>query len=86
MVADEYWFDLDALLPGQPAFISTGLIPLAATFIGLGLIYALTRIFFKANHSEGLAGLITFILVSLVVLTIIGIYFRGINMALVLPF
>jgi len=86
VVADEYWFNLDALLPGQSAFISAGLIPLAATLIGFGMIYALTRLFFKANHSEGLAGLITFILVSLVVLTIIGNYFRGINMALVLPF
>jgi quinol-cytochrome oxidoreductase complex cytochrome b subunit len=85
VVADEYWFDLPALLPNLSPFLATGFIPLAITLISLAIIYLLTRLFFKANHSEGLVGLFIFTAVSLVVLTIIGIYFRGINMALVLP-
>jgi hypothetical protein len=50
------------------------------------LIYDLLRFLLKANHSEGLVGLFSFITVGLVALTIIGIFFRGPNMALVLPF
>ena len=38
----------------------------------------------KTNHSEALLGVFTFAIVGLVVMTIIGIYFRGANMALVL--
>jgi quinol-cytochrome oxidoreductase complex cytochrome b subunit len=86
IIADEFWFDLPALLPGQPSFIAAGLLPLAAVLAGLGLVYFLTRLIFKANHSESLLGLFSFTMVSLVVLTIIGNFFRGINMALVLPF
>ena len=85
VIADEYWFDLPALLPSQPLYISNGIIPLAITLIGLAFIYLLTRLFFKANHSEGLLGLFTFTIVSLIVLTIIGVYFRGINMVLSFP-
>ena len=86
VVADEYWLDIAAWLPNLPLFIANGLVPLAAILLGLVLIYGLTRLFFKANHSEALAGIFTFLMAGLIVLTIIGIYFRGPNMALVLPF
>jgi hypothetical protein len=33
-----------------------------------------------------MVGLFTFVMVSLVVLTVVGVFFRGPNMALVLPF
>jgi len=85
VVADEYWFDLPGLMPSLPLIISNGVIPLVITYISLAIIYGLTRIIFKANHSESLVGTFTFTMISLVVLTIIGVYFRGTNMALVLP-
>jgi hypothetical protein len=40
----------------------------------------------RANRSEALVGLFTFVIVSFVLLTITGVFFRGANMALVLPF
>ena len=40
----------------------------------------------RANRSEAAAGLFTFVMVGFVLLTIIGVFFRGANMALVLPF
>ncbi len=86
VIADEYWLDLPAMLPHWPVLISTGLLPLILTLLGLLLIYDLLRFLLKANHSEGLVGLFSFITVGLVALTIIGIFFRGPNMALVLPF
>jgi quinol-cytochrome oxidoreductase complex cytochrome b subunit len=85
VLVDEYWIDLPAMLPAWPNTLSNGLLPLLLTLAGLALIYCVLRLVFRANHSEGLVGLFSFILVSLVVLTIIGVFFRGPNMALVLP-
>ncbi len=86
VVVDEFWFDLPALLPAWPAVVTNGLLPLILTLLGLGLIYFGLRWTLKATHSEGLVGLYTFLMVSLVVMTVIGILFRGPNMALTLPF
>ena len=84
VVVDEYWLDLPALLPG-PMLLTGGLVPLVLTLIGLAAIYSLMRLLFKANRSEALVGLFTFMMVSLVMLTLVGNLFRGPNMALVLP-
>jgi quinol-cytochrome oxidoreductase complex cytochrome b subunit len=91
VIVDEFWLDLGQLFPSLPAWIVSGLIPFGASLLGLGLVYALMRLLIshggrRANHSEAMLGLFTFLMVSLVVLTVIGVYFRGENMALVLPF
>ena len=86
VIADEYWIDLPSMLPGLPVAITNGLLPLLFTLAGLAAVYLGVRKLLKASHSEALVGLFTFVMVSLVVLTIIGIFFRGPNMALVLPF
>jgi quinol-cytochrome oxidoreductase complex cytochrome b subunit len=86
VVADEYWIDLPAMLPDQPTIISNGLVPLLLILAGLAALYYGVRRGLKANHSEALMGLFTFVMVSLIVLTVIGVFFRGPNMALVLPF
>jgi len=86
VVTDEYWIDLPSMMPHWPILISNGLIPLLVTLAGLAVIYFAARWGLKANHSEALIGLFTFVIVGLIVLTIIGVFFRGPNMALVLPF
>jgi hypothetical protein len=86
VILDEFWLDLPAVLPGWPSLLTGGLVPLLLTLIGLAAIYAGIRLVLKANRGEGLLGLSVFLIISLVVLTIIGVYFRGPNMALVLPF
>ncbi len=86
IVADEFWINLPAMLPQWPAIISNGLIPLLFILAGLTTIYCIARWVLKANHSEALVGIFTCVAAGLVVLTIIGIYFRGPSMALVLPF
>jgi quinol-cytochrome oxidoreductase complex cytochrome b subunit len=86
VAADEYWIDLPAAFPGAPTLVSNGLIPLLLTLGGLAAVYWITRRVFKADHSEGMVGLFSFVMMSLVVLTIIGQFFRGAGMALVLPF
>ena len=85
VVADELWIDLPGWLPTWPTYLSNGVLPLLLSLGALALIYALARLLLKANHSEGLVALFTFIVVSLILMTITGIYFRGPNMDLIIP-
>lgn len=86
VVADEYWINLPAMLPGWPAIISNGLVPLALVLGGLAALYCCARWALKANHSEALVALFACVMTGLIVLTIIGNVFRGPSMVLVLPF
>ena len=86
VIADEYWLDIAGLLEGWPLFITTGLIPLVLTLGGLAAIYWLLRRTLKANHSEAVVGMFALLAMGLILLTVTGVYFRGPNMALVLPF
>ena len=85
VLVDEYWLDLPALFPNWPTLISNGLLPLILTLAGLGVIYLIFREFGHVNPSEAIVGLFVFLIVSFVLLIIIGIFFRGPNMALVWP-
>ncbi len=86
VVMDEYWLNLPKMLPGWPTIISNGVIPLLSTLTGLSVIYGIARWLLKADHSEALVALFSFIVGSLVMLTIIGNFFRGPGMVLALPF
>jgi len=86
VLVDEFLLDLADALQGWPLFVSTGLVPLLLTVLGLAGIYWLVRRVVKASHSEAVVGLFALLAVGLVLLTVIGVYFRGANMALVLPF
>jgi len=86
IVADEFWVDLPGLLPGWPTLVSGGLLPLLVTLAGLVAVYGLARLVARANHGEAVVSLVTFLGVALAILTVTGVYFRGSNMALVLPF
>ena len=59
---------------------------LLLTLLALWVIYLWFRILFKANQSEELASLFSFIFAGFVMLTITAIFFRGANMALIWPF
>lgn len=85
VLLDEWVVDLPALFPTWPMLISNGLLPLLLSLLGLLLIYALLRYGGRLTHSESLVGVFTFIFISLIVLTLIGVFFRGANMALIWP-
>ena len=87
VVLDEYVLDIPGWLPGVPASITTGWIPLLATLGAFAAVYfGLRKSKLGANHSEALLGVFAFAITGLVIMTIVGIFFRGPNMALVLPF
>jgi quinol-cytochrome oxidoreductase complex cytochrome b subunit len=83
--ADEYWIDLPGLMPNLPTLVSNGLVPLLLTLGVLWLIYAGLQQVLRLKRSEALAGLFSFVFVAMLVLTVIGVFFRGESMALVLP-
>jgi len=86
VLLDEYRLDFASTFSDLPLSISYGLIPVAIALLSLLIFYGLSRVMFKANHSEALMGVFTFIVIALVALTIIGVVFRGPNMVLALPF
>ncbi len=84
VVIDEYWLDLPSLLSFLPNSISTGLIPLLATLLGL-FIFRLALRAHGATASESNMALFSLLFAAFVTLTAIGLFFRGQNMALMWP-
>jgi quinol-cytochrome oxidoreductase complex cytochrome b subunit len=85
VLADEYLLDFEGWMQGIPILISSGLVPLLILLI---TIYAYIKILIKrynASRVEWIIALFTVIVVSYSILTIIGIWFRGPGMKLILP-
>ena len=81
---DEFWLDLPAWLPFLPSAISNGWVPLAALLLLLYGFYELLKIF-GSRACEARQAVFTLLLASFVTLTLVGIFFRGEGMALILP-
>jgi hypothetical protein len=91
VILDEFWYDLPGWLPGVHTNVTVGVIPFLITlavFVGVYFLLRSSWLFKseKTNHSETMVGIFSFMMTGLILLTIVGIYFRGQNMALVLPF
>lgn len=85
VLLDEYVLDLPSLFPTLPSLISNGWIPLAVLLLGLIAYYDGIKRLFKASACETRQSVFVLLVVSFVLLTIIGIAFRGEGMALLLP-
>ena len=85
VIADEYVLDFAGWLPSLPTLISNGLVPLALLLlVVIGFYDGLKRLF-KATNCETIQATFVLILVAFIVLTAIGIWFRGPGMALMWP-
>ncbi len=84
VLLDEFWLDLPGWLPFLPSSISNGWVPTAAILLGL-ILYADLLKSFKFKKTEIYQAIFTFLFFSFVTLTLIGIYFRGEGMSLILP-
>ncbi|MCC6905079.1 MAG: cytochrome b N-terminal domain-containing protein [Anaerolineae bacterium] len=81
---DEVLLDLPALLPFLPTVISNGWVPLAGILLFLLAYYeGLYRL--GATACEARLAIFTLLLAAFFTFTIIGIFFRGEGMALVMP-
>ncbi len=92
VVVDEFWLDLPDLLNSisgpfigsLPTWISNGLVPMAVILLGLWAYYRLLGARGATNSEKNLA-LFTLLFMAFATLTVIGVLFRGENMALMFP-
>ncbi len=85
VVLDEFVLDWAGWLPTWPTLISNGLIPLAILVLGLIGLDEWVKRAFGSDLEERILFLFVFLFVALIVLTIIGIFFRGPGMGLFWP-
>ena len=67
---------------GAPTLVRNGLLPFIAIMVICAGFYLLMKKAFAASRSEAIQALFTLLLTSFVVLTIIGVWFRGAGMQL----
>ena len=85
VLLDEYVIDLPAMLSSLPTIISNGWIPLAALLLLLLGYYDAVKRLFRATSCETRQSVFVLLVMAFVVLTVIGVAFRGEGMALMLP-
>lgn len=82
VLLDEFVLNWTAWLPGWDPLLSNGLIPLALVALGLFLLDAWMTRLLSATEEERILFFATFLFTAFLVLTLIGIFFRGPGMAL----
>ena len=85
VILDEFVLNWTSWLPDWPSLIANGLVPLAIVLLGLAAFDEGLKKSLHANAEERILALFIFLFVALIVLTIIGIFFRGPGMSLYWP-
>jgi hypothetical protein len=83
VVADEWLFpEAGSLLPGLPPSVTEGMVPVLALALAAWAGWRWMRTRKAATKAEAVQAAFVFLTVSFLVLTVIGIWFRGPGMAL----
>ena len=85
IIADEFFIDFTTWLPSLPAVISNGLLPVAIVAAIVIGFYLLMKKKYAATNDEAIQAVFILLLISFIILTITGIWFRGQGMALMWP-
>jgi quinol-cytochrome oxidoreductase complex cytochrome b subunit len=85
IVANEFVIDFAAWMPNLPGEISNGLIPFTLMLTATFLFYKVMKKKFSSNNNEALQSVFVLLVVAFIILTITGIWFRGLDMKLSLP-
>ena len=85
ILLDEYLLDFTAWMPGWSPAISTGLIPFIIVLCVSLVTYLLLKHRHPVNKNESVQMIFVFFLTAFIILTMIGIWFRGSGMRLVWP-
>ncbi len=85
VLLDEYVLHWAAWLPSWPSLLANGLVPLALVGLALILLDEAVHARFQTSREERILFLFVFLATAFVVLTLIGIFFRGPGMALYWP-
>ena len=82
---NQYVVNFEILVPKMPAFISNGIIPLVILMLFMAAYYRLYIKRLALTKAELVQVIFVFIIVAFVVLTLVGIFFRGKDMELTMP-
>jgi quinol-cytochrome oxidoreductase complex cytochrome b subunit len=85
VVVLEFVFDFKTLLPDLPDAVSNGLIPFILDLLFLAGFYVIVKKKYSATKQEMVQAVFVFLITSFVVLTIVGVWFRGAGMKRVFP-
>ena len=85
VIASEYLINFEAIFSGLPAYISNGILPLIILIIVLYFYYRFIKKKYNLSLNESVQAIFVLIITSFIILTLIGIFFRGVDMALTFP-
>jgi quinol-cytochrome oxidoreductase complex cytochrome b subunit len=85
IVADEFLIDFAAGIPGLSPVISSGILPTAFVLAGIILFYWRVKKKYAAANNESIQAVFVLLTVAFIILTIVGIWFRGKGMELMWP-
>ena len=85
VIINEYLPDFETLLPWLNPFISNGIIPLIIVLLILWAFYKYVTRKFSLSYLELVQTMFVFITTAFVILTIVGIFFSGVDMELTFP-
>jgi quinol-cytochrome oxidoreductase complex cytochrome b subunit len=85
VLLSEYLINFEMLLPSLSAFISNGIIPFTILVLFIWSFYKVIKKKYKLSLTESVQAIFILIITSFIILTLIGIFFRGVDMALTLP-
>ncbi|MBM3127348.1 MAG: cytochrome bc complex cytochrome b subunit [Chloroflexi bacterium] len=85
VVLDEFFIDWAGWFYGLPAIISNGVLPLILLLLGVIGYYEFVRRVFRATKCEGVLSVFVLVLAGFIVLTLVGVFFRGAGMKLMFP-
>ena len=75
--ADEFVIDFAAWLPGISSVVSNGILPTAFVLAGIILFYRGVKKKYAAPNNECIQSVFVLLVVAFIILTIVGIWFRG---------
>jgi hypothetical protein len=85
VLISDFFIDFTAWLPRIPGFVTGGLLPLTLILAVIVLFYMVVKKAYSASNNEAIQSVFILLLLSFVILTIIGYWFRGPGMALIWP-
>jgi quinol-cytochrome oxidoreductase complex cytochrome b subunit len=85
VIANEYLPKLETMLPSINSFITNGIVPLIILLLIIWVYHKFVSKRFNLTRIEKAQTIFVFITTAFIILTIIGIFFRGVNMKLDFP-
>jgi quinol-cytochrome oxidoreductase complex cytochrome b subunit len=85
VLLDDYVIDPHGWFPGLPAAVADGMIPLLLLLLFIAGGYMLIKKKYSGSNHEAIQAVFVFLCASLVIMTMINVWFRGPSMALMWP-